>query len=395
MKQFFDREVCLGIIKGGQLGRMLLPPCMKLGILPCIMDDNPNAPARAYCSNFTAGDPTEFDDVYNFGKNLDAVTIEIENVNKDALKQLRDEGVTVYPSPDLIELVQDKGLQKQFYREHNLPTSDFTLLDNRRQLSARTDLLPCVQKSRLAGYDGKGIAVIHSASELDSAFDLPCVVETKVDIETELSVLVARNRSGQVKTYPPVEMVVNHDRNLLDYLCCPARIGTAEKNRATSVALSLAEKLDLVGILAVEMFVTREGDVLINEVAPRPHNSGHHTIETSNTSQYEQHLRAIFDFSLGSTEMILPSVMVNIIGEKGHHGPVLYEGIEPFLEIAGVHLHLYGKKVVQPFRKMGHVTIVRPEITESLEIATRIRQEVKAVSCKNRKQLFSWAARQT
>ncbi len=383
MKQFFDREVHLGIIKGGQLGRMLLPPCMKLGIIPHIMDNNPNAPARAYCNNFTTGDATDFDDVYNFGTDLDAVTIEIENVNKDALNRLKEDGVTVYPSPDLIELVQDKGLQKQFYRKYDLPTSDFILLENRQQLCERQDLLPCVQKSRLAGYDGKGVTVINSADDLDQAFDVPSVIETKVDIKAEISVLVARNQSGEVKAYPPVEMVVDPDLNLLDYLCCPAQIAMAEQTRATAVALSLAEKLDLVGLLAVEMFVTADGDVLINEVAPRPHNSGHHTIETSNTSQYEQHLRAIFDFSLGSTEMILPAVMVNIIGEKGHSGPVIFEGIEPFLEIAGVHLHLYGKKMVQPFRKMGHVTIVRPDITELLEIAKRIKQEVKAVSCRN------------
>lgn len=381
MKHIFDQEVSLGIIKGGQLGRMLLPPCMKLGVIPHIMDNDPNAPARAYCNNFTVGEATDFNDVYDFGQNLDAVTIEIENVNKDALKQLREDGVTVYPGPELIEMVQDKGLQKEFYEKHGLPTADFVLIENRQQLQNRTDLLPFVQKSRRAGYDGKGVAVINSAAELDNGFDLPSVLERKVDIKAEISVLVARNRSGEVKTYPTVEMVVNRERNLLDHLCSPARIAVDAEDRATDIAISLAEKLGLVGLLAVEMFVTAKGDVLINEVAPRPHNSGHHTIETNNTSQYEQHLRAIFDLSLGSTEMIMPSVMVNIIGAKGCSGPVIYEGIKPFLEIPGIHLHLYGKKIVQPFRKMGHITIVRPRITESLEIAKKIKQEVKAVSC--------------
>lgn len=371
----------MGIIKGGQLGRMLLPACMKLGVIPHIMDNDLNAPARAYCQNFTVGDATAFGDVYDFGKTLDAVTIEIENVNKDALKQLREEGVTVYPGPELIELVQDKGLQKQFYKNHNLPTSEFVLVENREQLGNRTDFLPFVQKSRLAGYDGKGVAVVDTEAEMTHAFDQPSVIEKKVEIKSEISVLVARNRSGQIRTYPTVEMMINKDRNLLDYLCSPAQIEPDEQTRATDIAVSLAEKLDLVGLLAVEMFVTENSGVLINEVAPRPHNSGHHTIETNNTSQYEQHLRAIFDLALGSTKMILPSVMINIIGEKGHSGPVVYEGVKPFLEIPGVHLHLYGKKIVQPFRKMGHITIVRPQLSESLEIANKIKQQIKAVSC--------------
>ena len=217
MKHIFDREVHLGIIKGGQLGRMLLPPCMKLGVVPHIMDNDPNAPARAYCQHFAVGDATDFEDVHNFGKDLDAVTIEIENVNKDALKQLREDGVTVYPGPELIEMVQDKGLQKQFYKKHGLPTSDFVLIENREQLRNRTDLLPFVQKSRVAGYDGKGVAVVNSAADIEKTFDRPSVLEKKVDIKAEVSVLVARNRSGEVKTYPTVEMVVNRERNLLDY----------------------------------------------------------------------------------------------------------------------------------------------------------------------------------
>lgn len=381
MKQFFDREVHLGILKGGQLGRMLLPPCMKLGIIPHILDNDPDAPARAYCNHFTLGDATAFEDVYNFGKVLDAVTIEVENVNKDALNQLREEGVTVYPSPELIALVQDKGLQKQFYREHNLPTSEFVLLENREQLRCRLDLLPCVQKSRLAGYDGKGVAILETESDLAKAFDVPSVIERKVPVKTEISVLVARNRSGEVKAYPTVEMVVCGASNMLDYLRSPARIEPDEQRQALAIVHALAEELDLVGLLAVEMFVTESGEVLINEVAPRPHNSGHHTIETNSTSQYEQHLRSIFNLSLGSTEMLLPSVMVNIVGEEGHSGPVVYKGIEPFLEIPGVYLHLYGKKIVQPFRKMGHITVMRPSMAESLEIVKRIKKEVRAISC--------------
>ena len=380
-QRLFRGAYRVGMLGGGQLGRMLIQAGLPFNLAVHVLDPQSDAPCRHVCHRFVTGDFSDHRTVVEFGRELDLVTLEIEHVDVDALETLKAAGVRVCPDPALVRTVQDKGLQKQFYQEHDLPTAAFTLLEGRQQLRARADLLPCVQKSRLAGYDGKGVAVIDSVAEIDRALDLPCVVEAKVDIEAEVSVLVARNRSGQVKTYPPVEMVVNRDRNLLDYLCCPARIEPDEQARATGVALSLAEKLDLVGLLAVEMFVTREGDVLINEVAPRPHNSGHHTIETSNTSQYEQHLRAIFDFSLGSTEMLFPAVMVNIIGARGHTGPVVYEGIEPFLEVAGVHLHLYGKKLVQPFRKMGHVTIVRPEIDEAIDIAKRIRQEVKAVSC--------------
>jgi len=382
MKRFFEREVHLGILKGGQLGRMLLPPCMKLGIIPHIMDNDPDAPARAYCNNFTLGDATAFDDVYTFGKGLDAVTIEVENVNKDALRQLREEGVTVYPSPELIALIQDKGLQKEFYQKHQLPAADFVLVENREQLRNRRDLLPCVQKSRLAGYDGKGVVVMEAETDLDKAFDLPSVIERKVPVKTEISVLVARSRSGAVKAYPPVEMVVHGGRNMLDYLLSPARIAPDEQRQATAIVEALAEELDLVGLLAVEMFVTDKGEVLINEVAPRPHNSGHHTIETSSTSQYEQHLRCIFDLPLGSTDLLLPSVMVNIVGAEGHRGPVVYQGMEPFLALPGVHLHLYGKKIVHPFRKMGHITVARRRIAEALNIAQRIKQEVKAGSCR-------------
>ncbi len=381
MKQFFDREVHLGILKGGQLGRMLLPPCMKLGVIPHVLDNDPNAPAKAYCHNFVVGDATNFDDVYDFGKKLDAVTIEVENVNKDALDRLDAEGVTVYPTPKLIALVQDKALQKQFYKKHNLPTSDFILVENREQLRQKRDLLPAVQKRRVAGYDGRGVMILNSESDLEQAFDAPSVVEKKVPVKTEISILVARNLSGEVKVYPTVEMKVCDASNMLDYLRCPARISADEQKQAEDIVAALAEKLELVGLLAVEMFVTDDGEVLINEVAPRPHNSGHHTIENNRTSQYEQHLRAIFNLSLGSTEMLLPSIMVNIVGEEGHCGPVVYQGIEPFLEITGVHLHLYGKKIVQPFRKMGHITVVRPSLAESLEIAKRIKQEVKAVSC--------------
>lgn len=381
MKHLFDQEVQLGIIKGGQLGRMLLPPCMKLGIIPHILDNDPVAPAHAYCRHFTVGDAASFDDVVAFGKDLDAVTLEIESVNKDALKHLRDNGVRVCPAPELIEMVQDKGLQKDFYSRNALPSPDYVLVENREQVLNHADLLPFVQKSRLAGYDGKGVMVMHTQADLQHALDTPSVLEKKVEIQSEISVLIARNPSGEIATYPAVEMVVHPKINLLNYLCSPARIPSQQQRRATEIASALAKTLNLVGLLAVKMFVTTDGEVLINEIAPRPHNSGHHTIETNHTSQYEQHLRAIFSLSLGSTEMIHPSVMVNIIGEEDASGLVVYQGLERFLKIPGVHLHLYVKKMVQPFRKMGHVTIVRPRMEESLELAKTIKMEVKAVSC--------------
>lgn len=381
MREFFDKDIHLGILKGGQLGRMLLQPCMNFGIIPHIMDIDPHAPARPYCHNFSVGDSLSFDDVYAFGKDLDAITLEFEHVNLKALRKLKADGVQVYPDPDLIEIVQDKGLQKEFYQRHGFPTADFQLVEGAADLKARMNEGGCVQKKRVAGYDGKGVVILDTPEDLRNAFDEPSVMEEKVAIEKEISVLVARNQSGQIETFPTVEMVFHSEANMLDYLFSPASIDPRQEAKAASLAVALADQLQLIGLLAVEMFITPQGKLIINEIAPRPHNSGHHTIEGNATSQFEQHIRAIFNLPLGSTLVHSSAVMVNIVGESGHSGPVVYEGILPFLKMPGVYLHRYGKKLTHPFRKMGHITVVRPDFDEALAIAQQIKKEVKSISC--------------
>lgn len=381
MKQFFEKDIHLGILKGGQLGRMLLQPCMNFGIIPHIMDIDAEAPARPYCHNFTTGDSSSYQDVIDFGKNLDALTLEFEHVNLDALKQLKEDGVSVFPDPELIEIVQDKGLQKQFYQTHQFPTPDFELVENLKEVESKLGPNGVVQKKRVAGYDGKGVAIIHSKEDLHLAFDEPSVIEEKISIAKEISVLVARNLSGQVEMFPCVEMVTHAEANMLDYLCSPASLSEGLSEQAMTLARTLAEKLNLVGLLAVEMFVTQDDRMLINEIAPRSHNSGHHTIEANGTSQFVQQVRAIFNLPLGATNMHSPAAMVNIVGAPDHEGPVAYKGLNKFLEMPGVYVHLYGKKFTRPYRKMGHITVIRSNIQEAIEIAQQIKAEVKAISC--------------
>ena len=381
MKHFFEKDIHLGILKGGQLGRMLLQPCMNFGIIPHIMDIDAEAPARPYCHNFTTGDSSSFDDVVKFGKNLDALTLEFEHVNLDALKQLKQDGVRVFPDPSLIEIVQDKGLQKQFYQTHQFPTPDFELVNNKAEAASKLGPNGIVQKKRVAGYDGRGVAIINSKDDLHLAFDEPSVIEEKIAIAKEISVLVARNESGQVEMFPCVEMVAHAEANMLDYLCSPANLSALQTEQAMTLAKELAEKLNLVGLLAVEMFLTQDDRIMINEIAPRTHNSGHHTIEANGTSQFVQQVRAIFNLPLGSTQTHSPAAMVNIVGAPGHEGPVVYQGLNRFLEMPSVYVHLYGKKHTRPFRKMGHITVIRPNIHQAIEIAQQIKAEVKAISC--------------
>jgi len=381
MQRFFEKSIQLGILKGGQLGRMLLQPCMNYGIVPHIMDIDLHAPAGAYCRNFVIGDALAFEDVYNFGKNLDFLTLEFEHVNLEALKKLQSNGVTVHPRPELIEIVQDKGLQKQFYEKNGISTAAYRMAANRKEVEQAICPGGIVQKKRLAGYDGTGVVVLKSPDDLERAFDEPSIIEEKIEIEKEISILVARNAAGQIETYPPVEMVFHQTANMLDYLFSPAVLSPHQQAEAEDLARTLAQKLQMVGLMAVEMFVTGQGRILVNEIAPRPHNSGHHTIEANATSQFEQHIRAIFNLPLGSTRFHSPAVMVNIVGEFGYVGPVTYKGIAPLLEMSGVYVHLYGKRITRPYRKMGHITILRPDLNEALEIAKHIKTEVKAISC--------------
>jgi 5-(carboxyamino)imidazole ribonucleotide synthase len=368
----------LGILGGGQLGKMLIQSAMDFNLTVHVLDPDPHAPCATYCDEFTIGSLTDFQTVREFGKHVDVLTIEIENVNVDAMERLGSDGITVFPQPQIVRTIQDKGLQKLFLKEHGIPTAGFSLIDATHQLESST--FPAVQKLRTTGYDGRGVLILNSRDDLRRAFDRPSILEQFVPLSKEISVIVARNRRGESVTYPAVEMIFHPEANLVEFLVAPANLAPSVEARARQVATQAAAALGVVGLLAVELFVTNDGDILVNEMAPRPHNSGHHTIEANATSQFEQHLRAILGLPLGSTEPLSPAVMVNVLGGPGSEGPARYEGIEEVLSIEGAHVHLYGKKLTKPFRKMGHVTIVDPTRERALEKARHIKQQLKVVA---------------
>jgi len=373
MKKQFYQDLKLGILGGGQLGRMFIQACTNFNVSSYVLDGDVNAPCKELASHFTQGDLKDFDAVYNFGKDKDLLTIEIEKVNVEALKKLQSEGVTVYPQPEAIEIIQDKRIQKQFYKDHGIPTAAFILTDNKESVKANIDFLPAFNKLGKDGYDGRGVQRLDGPADVDKAFEQASLLEKLVDFEQEISVIVSRNAQGELKAYPPVALVFHPEYNLVDYLLSPAGISKEMAEEAMKIASTVIEKLDMVGILAVEMFLTKEGKLLVNEVAPRPHNSGHQTINASVTSQYEQHLRAILGLPAGCTATTIPSAMVNILGgDKA--GIAKYDGIEDVLAIEGVNLFLYGKKETKPQRKMGHITIVDQDI----EALKRKVKEVKA-----------------
>jgi 5-(carboxyamino)imidazole ribonucleotide synthase len=380
LKQFYSHSFKLGVLGGGQLGRMLIQEAVNYDVNVAILDPSPNAPCAHLVQEFVVGDFADYDAVYNFGKDKDVLTIEIEHVNVEALRKLKSEGVAIYPDPEIIHIVQDKGLQKAFYRDHQIATADFVLINSKDEIAAHQDRLPFMQKLRSGGYDGRGVTAVRNEEELSQAFDAPSVLESFVDFEKEISVIIARNPSGEVKSYPVVELEFNSEANLVEYLFSPAIISSAVEEKAHSLAHRIVEELNFVGILAVEMFVTKTGDVLVNEIAPRPHNSGHHTIEANITSQYEQHLRAILNLPLGSTAIINPAVMVNLLGEPGYSGPVNYEGLQEALSWEGVHVHIYGKADTKPFRKMGHVTVVARSLEEATTLARRVKSTVRVIA---------------
>jgi len=361
MTNKFYQRFKLGVLGGGQLGRMLIQSGIDLNIEFNVLDPDPNAPC-SQISNFTCGKLTDFDTVIAFGETCDLITIEIEDVNIDALKQLAKAGKKVFPQPDVIELIQDKRVQKQFYKDNGIPTAEFVLTESRNDVLKNGAFVPAVHKVGRGGYDGQGVQILRSQSDLSKAFEAPGVLEKLVDFEKEIAVIVSRNERGEVIAFPSVEMVFHPEANLVEYLLSPAQISSVTNSRALELAMKVIAKLNMVGLLAVEMFVTKDGQVLVNEIAPRPHNSGHHTIEANATSQYEQHLRAILGLSPGKTDSILPAAMVNLLGEEGYSGIANYSGLEEVLAVAGTHVHLYGKKMTKPFRKMGHVTIVDNDI---------------------------------
>ncbi|MEZ4924235.1 MAG: 5-(carboxyamino)imidazole ribonucleotide synthase [Crocinitomicaceae bacterium] len=369
----------VGVLGGGQLGRMLIQEAINFNIDIHILDVE-GSPCSLVASHFKNGNIKDFEDVLNFGKDLDVLTIEIENVNIEALYELEKRGVKVYPQPKVIELIQDKGKQKEFYVVNNFPTAPYLLVNDLAETESNIDYIPFVQKLRTGGYDGKGVQTITSISDLEKGFDAPCVLEKFVDLEKELSVIVARNENGETMSFPVVEQEFNNEANLVEFLFSPADISSTIEETAQEIAKSIITKLDMVGLLAVEFFLSKTGELFVNEIAPRPHNSGHQTIEGNITSQFEQHLRSICGLPLGSTGIIKPSVMINLLGAKGYEGAAVYKGIHDILRIDGVYPHLYGKEMTKPFRKMGHITIVHNNLDKAKEIAHLVKETIQVIS---------------
>lgn len=381
---YFSSNFKLGILGGGQLGKMLLFDTRKFDIQTYVLDPSDEAPCKIACDQFFKGDLMDFETVYNFGKKVDVLTFEIELVNLDALVKLEDEGLKVYPSPKTLKLIQNKGIQKDFYTQHTIPTANYKRFDNLKSLivdilDSKTKL-PFVWKCTEFGYDGNGVKVIRQISDLDNLANVECIAEEMVPFKNELAVIVCRNPSGEIRTYPVVEMEFHPEANQVEYVICPARIDDAVAEKARAIALNISKEFNHVGLLAVEMFQTEDDEIIVNEVAPRPHNSGHYSIEASYTSQFENHLRAILDLPLGNTESKVAGIMVNLVGEEGFSGNVLYENIEKILRWTGVTPHIYGKKQTRPFRKMGHVTIVNEDINEARRIAENVKNTIRVIS---------------
>ena len=383
---YFSSDFKLGILGGGQLGKMLLHETRKFDVQTFVLDPSDEAPCVIACNKFFQGDLSDFDTVYEFGKLVDVLTFEIELVNLQALEKLESEGVKVYPSSATLKKIQNKGFQKDFYNQHDIPTSPYkrfnTISDLKLAVNDGSVSIPFVWKLAEFGYDGFGVKVIRQESDLDTLPDAECISEDLVAFKNELAVIVARNPDGNVMSYPVVEMEFHPEANQVEYVICPARIDDEIANDARELALKVSEAFDHVGLLAVEMFLTKDNQLLINEVAPRPHNSGHYSIEGSYTSQFENHLRAILNLPLGSTESKAAAVMVNLSGAEGHSGNVVYENIDKVLAIPGVTPHIYGKRQTRPFRKMGHVTIVNNDMKIAREIAEKVKDTLKVISDK-------------
>ena len=381
---YFSSDFKLGILGGGQLGKMLITETRKFDITTLVLDPSNEAPAQFGANKFFTGSLMDYETVYQFGKMCDAITIEIENVNLDALDKLEEEGHIVFPSPKTLRLIQNKGKQKDFYVENNIPTSKhqrFVDLNDLKKSLEKDELeFPFVWKCAQFGYDGNGVKICRSTIDLMHLPEVECIAEEMVPFKNELAVIVARNANGDVKTYPVVEMEFHPEANQVEYVICPARIDEKVAQLAIEIALQVSKAFDHVGLLAVEMFQTANDDILVNEVAPRPHNSGHHTIEASYTSQFENHLRSVLNLPLGNTDSKVAGIMVNLVGAEGFSGPVIYENIEKIMAIDGVTPHIYGKKETRPFRKMGHVTIVNEDMTEARKIAEEVKNSIRVIS---------------
>jgi 5-(carboxyamino)imidazole ribonucleotide synthase len=377
----FKSKTKVGILGGGQLGQMWIQAAVGFDVEVHVLDPDNEAPCKHFCANFVNGDYLDFDTVVKFGENLDVVTIEFENVNVEALFELQSMGVKVYPQPEIIKLIQDKGAQKLFYKENGIASSEFVLVDNLEDFGNVSDeFFPVFQKLRRGGYDGKGVIRVKSKLDLENAFDAPSVLERAVELDKEVGVIVARSATGEVKAFGAVDLIFNEKANLVEFLYTPSSLSFEIQEKAKLLAEDLVQKLEIVGLLAVEMFVTKDGDVLVNEVAPRPHNSGHSTIESNVTSQFEQHLRAILGLALGDVAVVRPSVMINLLGAEGYSGKVKYEGVDQVLKIEGVHLHLYGKTITKPYRKMGHLNVTAETLEKAIEKAQNVKNLIQIKS---------------
>ena len=381
---YFSSDFKLGILGGGQLGKMLLAETRKFDIQTYVLDPSEEAPCKIACNKFFQGDLMDFQTVYDFGKQVDVLTFEIELVNIEALEKLESENIIVYPSSKTLKEIQNKGIQKDFYTQHKIPTADYIRFENTETLRIAVKnnkiQLPFIWKCTEFGYDGNGVKVIRKSTDLDDLPNVECIKEEMIPFKNELAVIVCRNISGEIKTYPVVEMEFHPEANQVEYVICPARIDEKIAQKAREIALDVSKKFNHVGLLAVEMFQTEDDKILVNEVAPRPHNSGHHTIEASYTSQFENHIRAILDLPLGNTDSKMAGIMVNLVGEEGFSGDVIYENIEKILAIDGVTPHIYGKKQTRPFRKMGHVTIVNEDMKKARKIAEEVKNTIRVIA---------------
>ena len=381
---YFSSDFKLGILGGGQLGKMLLFDTRKFDIQTYVLDPNDEAPCKIACNHFYKGDLMDYNTVYQFGKMVDVLTFEIELVNLEALLQLESEGVTIFPSPKTLQQIQNKGKQKDFYVKNGIPTAPhhrfIDLNDLNKSLEKNELEFPFVWKCAQFGYDGNGVKIVRSTIDLINLPDVECIAEEMIPFKNELAVIVVRSVSGEVKTYPVVEMEFHPEANQVEYVICPARIDKKIAKKATDIALKVSEAFNHVGLLAVELFQTQDDEILVNEVAPRPHNSGHYSIEASYTSQFENHLRAILNLPLGNTASKVAGIMVNLVGAEGFSGPVHYKNIEKIMAIDGVTPHIYGKKETRPFRKMGHVTIVNEDMKTARRIAEEVKNSIKIIS---------------
>ncbi len=378
-KIWYGKNCRLGMVGGGQLGRMFIQEAINFDVQVHSLDPDKEAPCSEIAHSFTVGSLTDFDTLYQFGKDKDVLTVEIENVSVEALERLQSEGKKVFPQPAALRIIRDKGTQKEFYTANDIPTAPYRLVANKAELSENIQF-PIVQKMRTGGYDGKGVQILRSTEDLKNAFDQPSVLEEMIPFEKEISVIVARNEHGETVSYPSVECEFNPEANLVELLFAPARISAETEAAAQELALRVIDRLGMTGILAVEMFLTKDGYLLVNEIAPRPHNSGHHTIECNVTSQFEQHLRSVLGLPLGSTRIVQAGAMINLLGEKGFEGSAHYEGLENILNIPGVHPHIYGKATTKSFRKMGHVTIAGENLEEVLQNAKKVQQTIRVIS---------------